>query len=110
MMLCEKCAKDNAHAGFVEVNIADLQHFLIDTERYAIGRRSYYPPMAMGTIRKYKKYLTMQTRAVMIHDIEQWMEGTHDGLDYAEEWDALKNELERGQIMEEAKEAENKEL
>ena len=52
MMLCEKCAKDNAHAGFVEVNIADLQHFLIDTERYAIGRRSYYPPMAMGTIRK----------------------------------------------------------
>ena len=94
MMLCEKCAGKNIHAGFVEVNVADLQDFLIDTERYAIGRASYYPSVAIEMIEKYQKYLTPRARAVIIKDIEWWLQGTHDGLDYAEEWDKLRQELE----------------
>ena len=94
MNLCEKCAKENMHAGFVEVNVADLQHFLIDTERYAIGRISYYPSMAIEMIKKYQKYLTPNSRSVIVKDIKWWIQGTHDGLDYAEEWDKLRQELE----------------
>lgn len=93
-MLCEKCAKENMHAGFVEVNIADLQDFLINTERYAIGRVSYYPPVAIKMIEKYQKYLTPKSRDVIVRDIEWWLQGTHDGFDYAEDWEKLKQKLE----------------
>lgn len=93
MLLCEKCAKKNAHAGFVEINFADLQNFLVDSERYAIGRMSYYPPVVMELLRKYKKYMTEKTVDTITRDISRWMEGTHTGLEFEQEWDALRREL-----------------
>lgn len=87
--------RNNFHAGFVEVNIADLQNFLVDTERYAIGKMSYYPAVAIGMILKYRKYTTRKTRTTLVRDIKAWMEGTHTSMDYAPEWDALRREIEK---------------
>ena len=87
--------RTNYHAGFVEVNIADLQNFLVDTERYAIGRTSYYPSVAIETILKYLKYASFKTRTILARDIRRWMEGTHDGMDFAPEWGALLREIEK---------------
>lgn len=92
--------ENNFHAS-VEVNTADLQHFLIDTERYAIGRMSYYPPVAIETILKYLKYTTVKTRTVLARDIRRWMEGTHSTMDYAPEWEALLREIEKLGVIDE---------
>lgn len=93
--------KNNFHAGFIEVNIADLQNFLVDTERYAIGRMSYYPSVAIEMIFKYLKYATVKTRTTLARDIRRWMEGTHSAMDYAPEWEALLREIEKLGVIDE---------
>jgi hypothetical protein len=60
-------------ASNITLNQDDLGVLLIGTTRYALGRQSYFPALAINMLVGYGRYLSENDRDVIIRDIEEYL-------------------------------------
>lgn len=89
----EKAEMRREHKSTAEiVEHSDLWVMLMATIRYALGRRSYMPGVAIDLVQKYKAALTAQQKAQVKEEIARTIEvanGMGHKIHEEEEWRAF---------------------